>query len=154
MTPAVLALERAGIAHEIRTYELDPSADNYGPAAAAALGLDPAVVFKTLIVNVDGKPVVAVVPVSRQCGLKAVAQSVGGKRAEMSEPHVAERLTGYVVGGISPVGQKKRLSTVIDISAEGLARMWVSAGKRGVQIGVAPGDLARVIAARFAPIAA
>ncbi|MGD9796375.1 MAG: Cys-tRNA(Pro) deacylase [Acidimicrobiia bacterium] len=154
MTPGVLALERAGIAHEIRTYELDPSADNYGPAAAAALGLDPAVVFKTLIVNVDGKPVVAVVPVTHQCGLKAVASAVGGKRAEMSDPHVAERLTGYVVGGISPVGQKKRLSTVIDISAEGLERMWVSAGKRGVQIGVAPSDLARITAARFAAITA
>lgn len=126
----------------------------YGRAAAAALGVDEAQVFKTLLVEVDGRPAVAVVPVARQLSLKAVAAALGGKRAEMLDPAAAQRITGYVVGGISPFGQKRLLPTVIDVSCEGMPTIFVSAGKRGMDLEVAPSDLVRVLGARTAAIAA
>lgn len=154
-TPATVALARAGVEHRIHVFEPhDGDGLGYGRAAAAALGVDQARVFKTLLVDVDGRPGVAVVPVSRQLSLKAVAAALGGKRAGMLDPATAQRVTGYVVGGISPFGQKRRLPTVIDVSCEGFATIFVSAGKRGMDLEVAPGDLVRLLDARTAAIAA
>jgi Cys-tRNA(Pro)/Cys-tRNA(Cys) deacylase len=154
-TLALDALARAGVDHEVLTYEIDPAlADlGYGRAAAAALGQDPNAVFKTLVAMVDGKPVVAVVPVTSTVSLKALAAAVGGKRAEIAEPAVAERLTGYVVGGISPLGQRKALPTVIDESIVLLDRMYVSGGRRGLEIGLAPDDLVRLTEGIVASVA-
>jgi Cys-tRNA(Pro)/Cys-tRNA(Cys) deacylase len=121
--------------------------------AALALGLDPAQVFKTLLADVDGRLVVAVVPVDRSLDLKALAAAAGGKRAVMAEPAVAERATGYVVGGISPLGQRRRLPTVVDASALGWDSVLVSAGRRGLDVELAPGDLVRLTAAVTAPVA-
>jgi Cys-tRNA(Pro)/Cys-tRNA(Cys) deacylase len=134
----LLVLERAGVAHSQHPYDVDPDEPDYGRLVAAAIGIAEALVFKTLVVQADGRPVVAVVPVSGHLSLKLLATAVGAKRAEMAEPEVAERLTGYVVGGISPLGQRKRLPTVIDISVRALDTMYVSAGRRGLQVGVAP----------------
>ncbi len=154
-TLALDALARAGVEHEVLTYEIDPALTElgYGRAAAAALGQDATSVFKTLVAMVDGKPVVAVVPVTTSVSLKALAVAAGGKRAEMAEPSVAERLTGYVVGGISPLGQRKPLPTVIDESVVLLERMYVSGGRRGLEIGLAPDDLVRLTDAVVAAIA-
>ena len=155
-TLALDALARTGVEHEVLTYEIDPALTDlgYGRAAAAALGQDAASVFKTLVAMVDGKPVVAVVPVTTSVSLKALAAAAaGGKRAEMAEPAVAERLTGYVVGGISPLGQRKPLPTVIDESIVLLKRMYVSGGRRGLEIGLAPDDLVRLTDAVVAAIA-
>jgi Cys-tRNA(Pro)/Cys-tRNA(Cys) deacylase len=153
-TPATVALGRAGIEHRIHVFgPHDDDGLGYGRAAAAALGVDEARVFKTLLVEVDGRPGVAVVPVSRKLSLKAVAAALGGKRAEMLDPANAQRITGYVVGGISPFGQKRLLPTVVDASCEGWATIFVSAGKRGMDLEVAPGDLLRVLGARTAAIA-
>ena len=154
-TLALDALARAGVEHEVLTYEIDPALTElgYGRAAAAALGQDATSVFKTLVAMVDGKPVVAVVPVTTSVSLKALAAAAGGKRAEMAEPAVAERLTGYVVGGISPLGQRKPLPTVIDESVVLLERMYVSGGRRGLEIGLAPDDLVRLTDAVVAAIA-
>jgi Cys-tRNA(Pro) deacylase len=151
-TPAIAVCERAGISIEVLRYEIDDHADNYGPAAADALGLAHHVVFKTLITVADQRPVVAVVPVDHQCSLKAVAAALAAKRAEMAKPVDAERLTGYVVGGISPLGQKKKLPTLIDASASPLERVYVSGGRRGLQIGLAPHDLASLTGGRFVPL--
>ena len=118
MTPAIKLLERAAIPHRVVTYDHDPSAASYGTEAADALGLDPGVVFKTLLATTDGtETVVAVVPVAYQLDLKALARAAGSKRAAMADPADAQRLTGYVVGGISPLGQRKRLRTFIDQAA-------------------------------------
>ena len=154
-TLALDALARAGVEHEVLTYEIDPALTDlgYGRAAAVALGQDAASVFKTLVAMVDGKPVVAVVPVTTSVSLKALAAAAGGKRAEMAEPSVAERFTGYVVGGISPLGQRKPLPTVIDESVVLLERMYVSGGRRGLEIGLAPDDLVRLTDAVVAAIA-
>ena len=154
-TLALDALVSAGVEHEVLTYEIDPALTDlgYGRAAAAALGQDAASVFKTLVAMVDGKPVVAVVPVTTSVSLKALAAAAGGKRAEMAEPSVAERVTGYVVGGISPLGQRKPLPTVIDESVVLLERMYVSGGRRGLEIGLAPDDLVRLTDAVVAAIA-
>ncbi|MHB0948342.1 MAG: Cys-tRNA(Pro) deacylase [Gemmatimonadaceae bacterium] len=155
-TPAIQAAERAGVAFEILEYAHDPSAPSYGLEAAERLGLDPAAVFKTLLASVDGLPAglaVAIVPVTAQLDLKALAQAVGGKRAGMADPRVAERATGYVVGGISPLGQKRRLPTVIDESVLALERVHVSAGRRGLEIALAPADLVALTDARLAAIA-
>lgn len=155
MTPAVVLLEKAEIVHEIHAYEHDPDADSFGLEAAEALGLDPATVFKTLLAVVDRtETVVAVVPVINQLGLKALAKAAGGKKATMADPGEAERMTGYVVGGISPLGQRKRLRTFIDSSATELDLINVSAGRRGLEIRMAPLDLAALAKATFAPIAA
>ncbi|MBK9741322.1 MAG: Cys-tRNA(Pro) deacylase [Actinobacteria bacterium] len=152
-TPATLALTGAGIAFTSHAYAHDPGAASYGLEAAAALGLEPDTVFKTLLTMVDGAPVVGIVPVSTTLDLKALAAVLGGRRCEMADGATAARLTGYVIGGISPIGQKRRLPTVIDASAEHLATMYVSGGRRGFDIGLAPTDLRSVTDARFEPIA-
>jgi Cys-tRNA(Pro)/Cys-tRNA(Cys) deacylase len=148
-----VALTRAGVAFVQRAYEHDPAAASYGLEAAAALGVEPARVFKTLLAEVDGRLVVGIVPVDRQLDLKALAAAVGGKRAAMADPTVAERATGYVVGGISPVGQKRAHPTVLDASAEGHETILVSGGKRGLDLELAPADLLRVARGTIAPIA-
>ena len=153
MTPAISLLERQGVAHRVVAYEHDPSVGSYGLEAAEAMGLDPTAVFKTLLATVDGTDtVVAVVPVAHRLNLKALAKAAGGKKAVMTDPAVAERLTGYVVGGISPLGQRKRLTTFIDTSAQGLDEIHVSAGRRGLEVALAPADLAQVLNADFRPV--
>ena len=137
----------------MHAYDHDPAAESFGMEAAEALGLDPATVFKTLLAEVDGSPVVAIVPVTGQLNLKALAVARGGKRARMMEVAAAERLTGYVAGGISPLGQRKALPTVIDVSAGALPTIYVSGGQRGLDIGVAPQDLLQLTDAAYAPIA-
>ena len=151
-TPATVALERAGVAFTVHAYDHDPRSASYGLEAADALGLDPGAVFKTLLAEVDGELVVAVVPVSGQLDLKALASAVGGKRAAMADPAVAERTTGYVVGGISPIGQRKRLRTVVDETATTEPAVYVSGGRRGVDLGLDPTDLVRVLDAQVARI--
>jgi Cys-tRNA(Pro)/Cys-tRNA(Cys) deacylase len=151
-TPAVVALVRAGVAHAVHECAVDLGA-GYGAAAAASLGVDPSRVFKTLVAAVDGRPHVAIVPVPAQLGLKALAAAVGGKRAEMAQPALAERLTGYVVGGISPLGQRTRLPTVVDASALDGEVVYVSAGRRGLEVSLAPAELVRLTGATVAAIA-
>ena len=140
-TPATVALTRAGIAFTLHEYAHDPRATSYGSEAAEALGLDPDRVFKTLLAEVDGNLVVAVVPVAGWLDLKALARALGGRKAAMADPKDAERSTGYVVGGIAPVGQKRRLPTVVDESATAYDVVYVSAGRRGLDLGIAPADL-------------
>ena len=152
-TPATTALTRAGIAFEVHPYDHDPAAASYGLEAAAALSVPPGQVFKTLLVQGERGLAVAVVPVDRQLDLKALATALGLKKVAMAQPSDAERSTGYVVGGISPVGQRRLLPTVVDSSARGLERVYVSAGRRGLDISLAPDDLATVVAATFADIA-
>jgi len=153
-TPAVRVLEQAGVAFELRAYDADDHEDGvgYGEAAVTALGQDPATVFKTLLARVDGDLVVAVVPVSGQLDLKALAAAVGGRRAAMADPADAERSSGYVRGGISPLGQRRALPTVVDDSALGLPTVCVSGGRRGLQVELAPADLVALTRARTAPI--
>ena len=151
-TPATVALERAGVAYTQHPYEHDPAASSYGLEAAGVLGLDPATVFKTLVAEVDARLVVGVVPVTGQLDLKALAAAVGGKRASMADPAAAERATGYVVGGISPLGQKKRLATVVDATALDHPTVYVSGGKRGLDLGLDPRDLVELVQARLASI--
>jgi len=153
-TTATLALERAKIAFTLHEYAHDARAGSYGLEASETLGVPPEDVFKTLVASVDGALVVGVVPVHRQLDLKALAAAVGGKKAVMAEVTAAERATGYVAGGISPVGQKKRLPVVIDASAVELATMFCSAGRRGLEIEIAPADLIRAAGATVAAIAA
>jgi Cys-tRNA(Pro)/Cys-tRNA(Cys) deacylase len=147
-----VALERAGVTFTVHAYDHDPRSTSYGLEAADALGLDPDRVFKTLLADVDGELVVAVVPVSGQLDLKALAAALGGKRAAMADPAVAERTTGYVVGGISPIGQRKRLRTVVDETATNRPAVYVSGGRRGVDLGLDPADLVRVLDAQVARI--
>ncbi|MGZ4473582.1 MAG: Cys-tRNA(Pro) deacylase [Nocardioidaceae bacterium] len=151
-TPATVALTRAGIAFTVHAYEHDPAAPSYGTEAAAALGLDPEQVFKTLFTQVDGRLVVGIVPVSGQLDLKGVAAAVGGKKAVMADPADAERATGYVVGGISPIGQRRAHPTVLDDSALSFDTVYVSGGRRGLDLGLAPSDLVAVTKATVAPI--
>jgi Cys-tRNA(Pro)/Cys-tRNA(Cys) deacylase len=151
-TPATVALTRAGVTFTEHAYEHDPGASSYGSEAAAVLGLDPARVFKTLFVSVDSRLVVGIVPVSGQLDLKAVAAAVGGKKAVMADPAAAERATGYVVGGISPVGQKRAHPTVLDESALAFDTVYVSGGRRGLDLGLSPADLVRVTGATVARI--
>ena len=153
-TPALVILQRSGVDFSVHTYAHDPAAESLGMEAAEALDLDPATVFKTLLAEVDGASTVAIVPVTGQLDLKGLAAARGGKRARMMEVAAAERMTGYVAGGISPLGQRKALPTVIDASAEGLATIYVSGGQRGLDIGIAPADLLRLTGATYAPIAA
>jgi Cys-tRNA(Pro)/Cys-tRNA(Cys) deacylase len=155
-TPATVAASRAGVAFTLHSYEHDPagaSSTSYGQEAVRALGADPGRVLKTLVAEVDGALTVAVVPVAASLGLKALAAAVGGKRAAMADPAAAERTTGYVRGGISPLGQRRRLPTVVDASAAGHATVFVSAGRRGLEIELAPADLVALTDARLAPIA-
>ena len=143
-TPATVALARAGIEFRLHEYTHDPRAESYGLEAAEALGLDPARVFKTLMASVDGRLAVAVVPVSGQLDLKALARALGASRATMAEVAVAERATGYVAGGISPVGQRRRHPTVLDATALDHPTVFVSAGRRGLDLEISPADLVRI----------
>ncbi|MGH8860916.1 MAG: Cys-tRNA(Pro) deacylase [Jatrophihabitantaceae bacterium] len=152
-TPATAALSRSKIAFTLHPYDHDPRAEAYGDEAAAALGVQPTRIFKTLVARVDGRLACAVVPVAARLDLKALAAAVGGKRGAMADPAAAARATGYVVGGISPIGQKGRLPIVIDVSAERFATVFVSAGKRGLQVELAPADLQRATGGRIAAIA-
>jgi Cys-tRNA(Pro)/Cys-tRNA(Cys) deacylase len=152
-TQATALLAHHGVEHRLHSY-LHGSGAAYGPEAAERLGVDPARVFKTLVAEVDGALTVGIVPVSASLDLKALAAAVGGKRARMADIAAAERATGYVAGGISPLGQRKRLPTVLDSSAQELTTLFCSAGRRGLEVELAPGDLARLTGARFAPITA
>jgi len=154
VTPAVNELDRSGVAYSLHEYERGDDLHDFGIEAADKLGLDPDQVFKTLLVTIDDGHAVAIVPVSTKLALKAVGRALGAKRAEMCDPAVAERLTGYVRGGISPFGQKKRLPTVIDEMATVFDTIYVSGGKRGLDVGVAPGDLIALLDAIVADIAA
>lgn len=140
-TPATVALTAAGIAFELHHYSHDPRATSYGLEAADALQVEPERVFKTLLADLDGTFVVAVVPVSGVLDLKALARALGGRKAVMAEVSAAERVTGYVAGGISPVGQKKRFRTALDESAHDHATIFVSAGRRGLDLEMTPADL-------------
>ena len=152
-TPATVALVAAGIPFTAHTYAHDPAATNYGLEAATALGLDPDRVFKTLLAEADGRLVVGIVPVTGMLDLKSLAAAVGAKRAQMAEPAVAERKTGYVVGGISPLGQKVALPTVLDETASLWDTIFVSGGRRGFDIELAPADLLRLTGGQLADIA-
>ena len=154
-TPAVWTLERAGVPFSVHEYDPaagDPGAHGYGEVAVTALGADPAQVFKTLVTRVDGTMTVAVVPVSGQLDLKALAAAAGGRKAAMADPADAERTTGYVRGGISPLGQRKALPTLVDASALAFGTVLVSGGRRGLQLELPPGDLVRLCRARTAAI--
>jgi Cys-tRNA(Pro)/Cys-tRNA(Cys) deacylase len=152
-TAALRLLVERGVAHTVHAYDHDPSTPSYGLEAAAALGVAPERVFKTLLADVDAALVVGIVPVSCQLDLKALAAAVGGKRATMADPRRAELATGYVLGGISPVAQKRRLRTVLDESAQGRPTIFVSAGKRGLEIELSPADLVVVTGATVVEIA-
>jgi len=154
VTPAIRELEAADVTYTVHEYERGEGLHDFGLEAADKLGFDPDRVFKTLLVTVDGRQAVAIVPVSSQLSLKAVGKALGAKRVDMCDPIVAERVTGYVRGGISPFGQKRRLETVIDESAIAFDTVYVSGGKRGLDVGVAPSDLMRVLDATLADIAA
>ena len=151
-TPATVALDRAGVAYTLHPYSHDPQSSQFGDEAAAALGVDRDRIFKTLVADAGGELVVAVVPVARQLDLKALAAAVGTKRAVLAAPAVAARTTGYVVGGISPLGQRARLRTFLDASAERFDTILVSAGKRGLQAELVPADLVRLTEAELATL--
>ena len=153
MTPAINAAKKAGIAYRIHEYEHDPGAASYGLEAAEKLGIPAERVFKSLVAEVDGHLAVAIVPVAASLNLKALAAALGAKRAEMAEMAQAERSTGYVAGGISPLGQKKRLPTVLDDSATSFDAIFVSAGRRGLEIELRPEDLLAMTGGELAAIA-
>ncbi|MFX0539749.1 Cys-tRNA(Pro) deacylase [Ornithinimicrobium sp. Y1847] len=152
-TPATVALEQARIPYAVRVYEHDPATESYGLEAAEALGVDADRVFKTLLVDSERGLGVGIVPVNTLLDLKAVAAALGAKKATMADPKVAERTTGYVVGGISPIGQKKALPTVVDESALDFDTVLVSGGKRGLDLELAPTDLLQITGGLTAPIA-
>jgi Cys-tRNA(Pro)/Cys-tRNA(Cys) deacylase len=151
-TPATALLSAQGVAFTLHPYEVSADAPNYGALVAEALGVAPERLFKTLIAEVDGALTVAVVPVTGDLGLKALAAAAGGRRAVLADRAAAERSSGYVRGGISPLGQRRRLPTVVDESALPLDRMYVSAGRRGLQVSLAPADLIRLTEAVIAAI--
>jgi Cys-tRNA(Pro)/Cys-tRNA(Cys) deacylase len=152
-TGATVLLARTGVTHRIHEYAHAPGSRSYGLEASQALGVEPERMFKTLIADVDGTLTVGLVPVDRQLDLKALAAAVGGKKAKLAGVAAAERATGYVAGGISPLGQRKRLPVVIDSSALGFATVFCSGGRRGLEIELAPADLVRAANATVAPIA-
>ncbi|MCK7543664.1 Cys-tRNA(Pro) deacylase [Marinobacter bryozoorum] len=155
MTPAINLLRKQGIAHTLHDYPHDPKSESYGTEAAEKLGLDPEQVFKTLVAETDtGELVVAIVPVSGNLNLKQLAKAAKAKKAAMADKQKVQRTTGYVLGGVSPLGQKKALRTVIDESAQAFDTIHVSAGRRGLEIELAPADLADLTRASFAPIKA
>ncbi len=151
-TPATVALGSAGVPFVLRPYEHDPAAESYGLEAANALGVEPGRVFKTLLAEVDGRLSVAVVPVDARLDLKALAAALGAKRAVLAEPAAAERATSYVIGGISPLGQRRRLPTVVDASALAHPTVLVSGGRRGLDVELAPSDLVRLTDATTADL--
>jgi Cys-tRNA(Pro)/Cys-tRNA(Cys) deacylase len=153
-TPATLALDRAGIAYTLATYDYDPSADRIGLQAAQALGVAPSAVLKTLIVRADGKPACVVLASDSEVSMKKLAAALGAKTADMAPPADAERLTGYRVGGVSPFGQKKRLATVIDATAATLERAYMNGGQRGLQVRLSPADAVTLLGATVAEVAA
>ena len=153
-TPATAALAAAGVPFVLHPYSHDPSAASYGLEAAEVLGVDPQRVFKTLMVEVEGRLAVGIVPVSGNLDLKSVAAALGSKKAAMADPKAAERRTGYVLGGISPLGQRQPSPTVLDESALSFDTILVSGGRRGLDIEIAPGDLVRLTKAVTAPIGA
>lgn len=153
MTPAINLARKAGVPHTLHEYEHDPDSASYGTEAAEKLGVDPRRVFKTLVTRVEGQGLcVGLVPVNGKLSLKQIARAAGGKKAAMAEPAEVQRSTGYVLGGVSPLGQKKRLKIFIDSSAEAFGTVYVSAGRRGLEIELAPADLARLTGARFADL--
>ena len=153
MTPAINTAKQAQVNYTIHEYEHDPAAESYGEEAAEKIGANPAQVFKTLVVSLDGKELaVGIVPVTAMLGLKQIAKAAGAKKATMADKQLVQRTTGYVLGGVSPLGQKKRLKTFIDQSAESFDTVYISAGKRGLEIELAPADLARLTQAQFAPL--
>jgi Cys-tRNA(Pro)/Cys-tRNA(Cys) deacylase len=153
MTPAINLLKRLGIAHTVHSYAHDKGADSYGDEAARKLGLDPAQVFKTLLAATEKHELlVAIVPVSGMLDLKALAEAAGCRKCEMADIEGAQRATGYLVGGISPLGQKKKHRTFIDASAQTLPTLHVSAGRRGLEVALAPSDLLALTEAGYAPI--
>jgi Cys-tRNA(Pro)/Cys-tRNA(Cys) deacylase len=156
-TQAIAALQRDGVAHTLHSYRHDATAHSrglaYGLEAARALGIAADRIYKTLLAEVDGELTVAILPVNTQLDLKALATAAGGKRAAMADPAAAEKATGYVVGGISPLGQRRRLATVLDVSASAKPTILVSAGRRGLDVELAPSDLCRLTRAVSAPIA-
>jgi Cys-tRNA(Pro)/Cys-tRNA(Cys) deacylase len=155
MTPAIRALESAQIPFTLHPYEHTGEADSYGLEAAAALGVDPDQVFKTLVVRTEaGDLLLALVPVSGKLDLKELARVLGERKVELADPAMAERTTGYVVGGISPVGGRKSLPTLIDETVVLYDRVYVSAGRRGLQMSLAPADLIRITRASTAMISA
>ena len=151
-TAATALLTRQRIPHSVHTYTHDPRHGSYGAEASEALGVEPRRVLKTLVADVDGKLTVGVVPVAAQLDLKALAAAVGGKKAALADVAAAERATGYVAGGISPVGQRKRLPVVIDTTAMEYPTVFCSGGRRGLEIELAPADLVRAAGATVAPI--
>jgi Cys-tRNA(Pro)/Cys-tRNA(Cys) deacylase len=151
-TPATALLSKKGIAHRVHAYDHDPRSDSYGLEAAEALQQPPDRVFKTLVAEIDGKLTVGVVPVTGQLDLKSLAAAAGGKKAKMAEIADAERATGYVAGGISPLGQKKRLPVVVDSTAQHFDTIYCSAGRRGLEIELAPADLVALLDGKFADI--
>jgi Cys-tRNA(Pro)/Cys-tRNA(Cys) deacylase len=153
-TQALKFLAAQGVEVSLHPYDYDPNADAVGLAAAAALGLDPALTLKTLMVEVDGKPGCCVLASDRQLSMKKVAAGFGGKAAAMMLPAKAEKLTGYRVGGISPFGQKRAVPTLFDVAPMAAARVWINAGQRGLLLGILPGDALRVLSARASPLTA
>ncbi|KEZ78086.1 YbaK/EbsC protein [Salinisphaera hydrothermalis C41B8] len=154
VTPAIKILEAAGIAHDVTRYDASQAEGDYGIDASNQLGLSPDEVFKTLVAETDAHAfVVGIVPVSGRLDLKKLAAAVRAKKTFMADPAAVEKMTGYVLGGVSPLGQKKRLPTVIDASAQARPRIHVSGGRRGLEISLAPDDLAALTGAQFADIA-
>jgi len=152
-TPATALLVRQKVAHQVHEYTHDPRSDSFGTEATELLGLPAERVFKTLVAEVDGQLTVGVVPVAGHLDLKALAAAAGGKKARMADVTAAERATGYVAGGISPLGHRKRLPVVVDSSATDFETIFCSAGRRGLEIEVAPADLIKLAQATVAPIA-
>jgi Cys-tRNA(Pro)/Cys-tRNA(Cys) deacylase len=153
-TPATLALEKAGVAFAVATYDYDPGADRVGLQAAEAMGVSPGIVLKTLMAEVDGRPVCVVVPSDREVSMKRLAAAFGGKSAQMMKPPDAERITGYRVGGISPFGQKRRVPTAIEAATMTLPEVFMNGGQRGLQVRLAPADAVRAMDAKVAPLVA
>lgn len=153
MTPGINEVRRAAVTHTIHEYEHDPASESYGTEAAEKTSVAPDRVFKTLVVAIDGTTlVVAVVPVTTRLNMKRIARAAGGKKAAMADRQAVERTTGYVLGGVSPLGQKKKLKTFIDESALGFGTIFVSGGRRGLEIELAPEDLASLTGASFAQL--
>lgn len=155
MTPAIKAAEKAKISFQIHEYSHDPAAESYGLEAAEKLGLAPQQVFKTLVVSLDGSSLaVAILPVGHQLSMKLIAKAAGAKKAAMADKNAVMRSSGYVLGGVSPLGQKKLLPTFLHSSAESEKAIYVSAGRRGLEIELAPQDLLQLTRGKFAPLIA